>query len=59
VVNSGDGDVRNVEILVSSDTETVSATLQGFLDAKHSIIAVEIKAVDPASINAEIVSFQI
>jgi len=59
VVNSGDGDVRNVEILVSSDTETVSATLQGFLDAKHSVIAVEIKAVDPASISAEIISFQI
>jgi len=59
VVKSGDGDVRNIEILVSSDTETVSAQLSGKLDAKHSVIAVEIKAVDPASISAEIISFEI
>jgi len=59
VVNSGDGDVRNVVILVSSDTETVSGQLIGQLDAKHSVIAVEIKAVDPASISAEIISFEI
>ncbi len=59
VVKSGDGDVRNIEILVSSDTETVSAQLSGKLDVKHSVIAVEIKAVDPASISAEIISFEI
>jgi len=59
LVKSGDGDVRNVMILVSSDTETVSAQLLGELDAKHSVIAVEIKAVDPASISAEIISFEI
>jgi len=59
LVKSGDGDVRNVEILVSSDTETVTGQLIGTLDVKHSVIAVEIKAVDPASISAEIVSFEI
>ena len=59
LVKSGDGDVRNIEIMVSSDTETVSAQLLGELDAKHSVIAVEIKAVDPASISAEIISFEI
>ncbi len=59
VVKSGDGDVRNIEIMVSSDTETVSAQLLGELDVKHSVIAVEIKAVDPASISAEIISFEI
>jgi len=59
LVKSGDGDVRNVQILVSSDTETVTGQLIGKLDAKHSVIAVEIKAIDPASISAEIVSFEI
>ncbi|KAG2472091.1 MAG: hypothetical protein NPMRTH4_2260007 [Nitrosopumilales archaeon] len=59
VANSGDGDVRNIEILVSSDTETVTGQLSGKLDVKHSVIAVEIKAVDPASISAQIISFEI
>jgi len=59
LVKSGDGDVRNIEIMVSSDTETVSAQLLGELDVKTSVIAVEIKAVDPASISAEIISFEI
>jgi len=59
LVKSGDGDVRNIEIMVSSDTETVSAQLLGELDVKHSVIAVEIKAVDPASISAQIISFEI
>jgi len=59
VQNSGDGDVQNVVILVSSDTETVTGQLLGKLDAKHSVIAVEIKAVDSASINAQIISFEI
>ncbi len=58
VANVGGGDVQNVAIVVSSDVETVSATLQGFLDPKHSTIAVMIKAYDPFSITAKIVSFE-
>ena len=58
VANVGGGDVQNVAILVSSDAETVSALLQGFLDPKHSTIAVMIKAYDPFSITAKIVSFE-
>ena len=58
VVNVGGGDVQNVEILVSSDAETVSGLLEGFLDPTHSIISVAIKAYDPFSITAEIVRFE-
>ncbi len=59
IVNEGNGTVKNIEILVTSDTETVSGELQGNLDRKYSTITVMIKAVDPASINAEIVGFEI
>jgi len=59
VTNAADSDVRNVEISVNSDTETISGELQGNLGPKHSIISVVIKAIDPASINAEIVAFEI
>ena len=59
IANEGDGDVRNVELQVSSDFETVQAKLLGNLDIKHSTVTVMIKAVDPASINAEIVGFEI
>jgi len=58
VGNVGGGDVRNVAIQVSSDAEIVSAVLQGFLDPKHSTITVMIKAYDPFSITAKIVSFE-
>jgi len=58
IQNVGGGDVQNVAILVSSDAETVSAKLQGFLDPKHSTITVMIKAYDYESITAEIVSFE-
>ena len=57
VVNAADSDVQNVEISVSSDTETVIEELQGNLAPKHSVVSVMIKATDPASINAEIVDF--
>ncbi len=59
IANEGGGDVRNVEIQVSSDFETVQAKLLGNLDDKNSVVTVMIKAVDPASINAEIVGFEI
>jgi len=57
IQNVGGGDVSNVVIRVSSDAETVSAQLQGFLDPKRSTITVMIKAFDYESITAEIVSF--
>ena len=59
IANEGGGDVRNVEIQVTSDFETVQAKLLGNLDSKHSTVTVMIKAVDPASINAEILGFEI
>ena len=58
IQNAGGGDVSNVVIRVSSDAETVSAQLQGFLDPKHSTITVMIRAYDYDSITAEIVSFE-
>ena len=57
VLNAVDSDVRNIEISVSSDTQTVSGELQGDLEIKRSIISVMIQAHDPASISAEIVDF--
>ena len=58
VINAVDSDVQNVEISVSSDTQTVSGELPGDLHpTRNSIISVLIKAHDPVSISAEIVDF--
>ncbi len=58
VINAVDSDVRNIEISVNSDTQTVSGELSGNLHpTRNSIISVLIKAHDPASISAEIVDF--
>jgi len=59
IANEGGGDVMNVELQISSDFETVQAKLLGNLDNKNSVVTANIKAVDPASINAEIVGFEI
>ncbi len=59
VVNPANIDLRNVEILVTSDTESVKGELNGNYDIKRSIISVNIDAVDPASINAQIIGFEI
>lgn len=55
VLNPANIDLRNVEILVSSDTESVKGELIGNYDKKRSTISVEIDAVDPASVNAKII----
>ena len=59
VSNSGTTDVKNIMISVHSDTEIVDAELSGWLDPKHSIISVLVKAVDPALIDAKIVGYEI
>ena len=53
VLNPANIDLRNLEILVTSDTESVKGELIGDSDA--SIISVKINAVDPASVNAKII----
>ena len=55
VLNPANIDLRNIEILVSSDTESVKVELRGNYDIKRSTISVEIDAVDPASVNAQII----
>ena len=58
VLNAVDSDVRNIEITVSSDIQTVSGELPGNLHpTRNSIISVMIQAHDPASISAEIADF--
>ncbi|HSB50087.1 MAG TPA: hypothetical protein VLC72_01975 [Nitrosopumilaceae archaeon] len=59
VVKPANIDVRNVEILVSSDTESVKGKLLGNYENNRRIISVMIDAVDPASINAKIIGFEI
>ncbi len=59
VVNPANVDLRNVEILVTSDTESVSAVMSGNYDKDHRSISVMLDAVDPASVNAEIIGFEI
>ncbi len=59
VVNPTNVDLRNVEILVTSDIESVNAELRGSHDGKRSIITFEIDAVDPASVSAKILGFEI
>jgi len=53
VLNPANIDLRNVEILVTSDTESVKGELGGNYDIKRSTISVNIDAVDPASVNAK------
>jgi hypothetical protein len=55
VLNPANIDLRNVEILVTSDTESVKGELSGHYDKKHSIISVEIDAIDPTSVNAKFI----
>jgi len=59
VSNAADSNVRNVEILVTSDTETIQTELQGNLGSRHSTVTTLIKATDPASINAKIIGFEL
>ncbi len=55
ILNPADIDLRNVEILVTSDTESVKGELFGDYDKKRAIISVMIDAVDPASVDAKII----
>jgi len=55
ILNPANIDLRNVEILVTSDTESVKGEITRSHDVKRSIISVNIDAVDPASINAKII----
>ena len=57
--NSGETDVKNVVISVQSDTEIVNAELVGKLDARNSVITVYVNAIDPATIKAKIVGYEI
>ncbi len=59
VVNPANVDLRNVEILVISDTESVRGEMSGNYDEDHRSISVMIDAVDPASVNAKIIGFEI
>ncbi len=59
VVNPTNADLRNVEILVTSDIESVNAELRGSHDGNRSIISFQIDAVDPASVSAQITGYEI
>lgn len=58
VQNDGVTDVKNVMISVSSDVESVDEKLSGWLDVRHSVITVLVKAMDPSSIDVKIIGFQ-
>jgi hypothetical protein len=55
ILNPANIDLRNAEILVTSDKDSVKGVLLGDYDKKHSVISVTIDAVDPASVNARII----
>jgi len=59
VLNPANIDLRDVEILVTSDTESVKAETIGNNDRTRAIITVQIDAVDPASIKAKIIGQEI
>lgn len=59
IQNEGTTDVKNIMISVSSDIDSAEGKLSGWLDVKHSIVAVSVKAVDFSSINAKIVGYEI
>jgi len=58
VINEGDGDVKNVEVLFKSDIETVQTKITGNADTRNTV-STSIKAIDPNSIDATIVSFEV
>ena len=55
VLNPANIDLRNVEILVTSDTESVKGEISGDYDKRRAMISVMIDAVDPASVKAKII----
>ncbi len=59
IENPANIDLRNVEISVTSDKESVNAVMSGNYDKDHRTISVMIDAVDPASVNAKIIGFDI
>jgi len=59
IVNPANIDLRNVKILVSSDTEFVIGEMLGNYDKDHRSISVMLGAVDPASVSAKILGFEI
>ena len=60
IINDGTTDVRKVTVSVQSDTETIEGEFFVNLDKpKFSTIKVLVKAVDPTSINAEMIGYQI
>lgn len=60
VVNSGETELKNAIISVQSDTETVEAELTHSKAGRNSsVITVLVDAVDPASISAKIVGFEV
>ncbi len=59
ITNFGETDLKNVMISVQSDTETVDAELLGKSGRNSSLITVFVDAINPSSIGAEIVGFQV
>jgi len=57
VLNPANIDLRNVEILVTSDTESVRGEMSGNNNKDQRSISVMIDAVDPASVNAKIIGY--
>ncbi len=55
ILNPADIDLRNVDILVTSDTESVKGEVFGDYDKRRAMISVMIDAVDPASVKAKII----
>ena len=57
IVNPAGIDLRNVEILVTSDTESVEGEILGNYSTRNRILTVQIDAVDPASVDAKIIGW--
>ena len=58
-LTTGDNNVENVQIQVSSDRQSVETTVNGQFAFVTSINTVKIQAQDPTSITAELLSFQL
>ena len=59
VLSFGKDNVKNVEIQIESDIGSVTEKILGNWDIKRSSISVVIKALDPNSINAELIGYQV
>ena len=58
-VTAGNENIENISIHVASDIETTSSNIGGLFATQDTKLVVRIHAMDPGSINARVISYQL